>query len=113
MRVALATLAELAGKDRRKVAVLGEMKELGALAEEEHTALGDAIADAGVALVIGCGGLVDLALVRAAARGVATVAAATTALAAEEAKARITVGDVVLVKGSRGVGAEAVVAKIS
>ena len=71
------------------------------------------IADAGVALVIGCGGLVALTLARAAARGVETVAAGTTALAAEEAKARIMVGDVVLVKGSRGVGAEAVVAKIS
>ena len=117
MRVALATLAELGalpdGTTRRRVAVLGEMKELGAFAEEEHVALGDAIADAGVALVIGCGGLVDLALARAAARGVETVSAATTALAAEEARARITVGDVVLVKGSRGVGAEAVVAKIS
>ena len=113
MRVALATLAELAGTTRRKVAVLGEMKELGALAEEEHAALGDVIADAGVALVIGCGGLVALTLARAAARGVETVAAGTTALAAEEAKARIMVGDVVLVKGSRGVGAEAVVAKIS
>lgn len=112
MRVALATLAELAGT-RRKVAVLGEMKELGPLAEEEHAALGDAIADAGVVLAIGCGGLIGLALERAAARGVEVVAAPTTAAAAEEAKERVCAGDAVLVKGSRGVGAEAVVARIS
>jgi UDP-N-acetylmuramoyl-tripeptide--D-alanyl-D-alanine ligase len=111
MRAALATLAEIAG-GRRRVVVLGEMKELGALAREEHEALGEVVADAGVALAIGCGGLVDLTLDRAAARGVEVVRASTTAEAASEVAVRVRRGDVVLVKGSRSVGAEKVVAAL-
>jgi UDP-N-acetylmuramoyl-tripeptide--D-alanyl-D-alanine ligase len=111
MRAALATLEELAGT-RRRVAVLGEMKELGALAEVEHASLGDAIADAGVALAIGCGGLVDVALERAAARGVEVVRCKDTAEAAGVAPARIRPGDVVLVKGSRSTRTEEVVAAL-
>lgn len=113
MRAALATLAEIAGATRRKVAILGEMKELGAHAEAEHTALGDAIADAGVALAIGCGGLVDRALDRAAARGVEVVREASTTDAAITATVRVKAGDAVLVKGSRSVGAERVTAALS
>ena len=111
MRASLATLAELAGA-RRRVVVLGEMKELGAIAEEEHTALGDAIADAGVALAIGCGGLIAQSLARAAVRGVEVVSTASTTDAAEVARERVQPGDVVLVKGSRDVGAERVVAAL-
>jgi UDP-N-acetylmuramoyl-tripeptide--D-alanyl-D-alanine ligase len=105
-------LAEL-GAPGRRIAVLGEMKELGALAEEEHRALGDAIADAGVALVIGCGGLIALALERARARGVEVVDAPDAAAAAIEATHRLRPGDVVLVKASRGVRAEQVVQAIT
>ncbi len=112
MRAALTTLSEIAGA-RRKVAVLGEMKELGPLAEEEHVALGDAVADAGVALFIGCGGLIDRALERAAARGVAVVRCATTDDAAIEARTRVVPGDAVLVKGSRSVGTEIVVVALA
>jgi len=121
MRSALATLSEIAatpsrsggaGGARRKVAVLGEMKELGAHAEAEHDALGDAIAAAGVTLAIGCGGLISRAFVRATALGVTCVAAASTAEAETEAKARVRPGDAVLVKGSRSVGAERVVAAL-
>jgi UDP-N-acetylmuramoyl-tripeptide--D-alanyl-D-alanine ligase len=110
VRAALATLAELArARGGRAVAVLGEMKELGARAAEEHAAIGDALAEAGVALAIGCGGLARLALERAAGRGVAIVDAPDVAGAASEAVARAQAGDVILVKGSRSVGAEAVV----
>lgn len=111
MRAALATLAEIAGS-RRRVAVLGEMKELGALAEEEHVALGDAVADAGVALFIGCGGLMDLAVERAAARGISVVRCASTEEAAAEATKRIASRDAVLVKGSRSTRTEVVVSAI-
>ncbi len=111
MRVALATLAEIAGS-RRKVAVLGEMKELGALAEAEHAALGEAIAHAGVTLAIGCGGLVDLALDRAAAQGVDVVRCKGTAEAAAVAATRVQRGDAVLVKGSRSTRTEDVVAAL-
>jgi UDP-N-acetylmuramoyl-tripeptide--D-alanyl-D-alanine ligase len=112
MRAALSTLREVAG-DRRKVAVLGEMKELGALAEAEHEALGDDIAQAGVTLAIGCGGLIDLALEVAAARGVEIVKTASAAEAAALVTKRVQPGDVVLVKGSRSVGAERVVAALT
>jgi UDP-N-acetylmuramoyl-tripeptide--D-alanyl-D-alanine ligase len=108
MRAALATLGEIAGA-RRRVAVLGEMKELGEIALDEHTALGDAIIEAGITLAIGCGGMVDLALSRASARGVEVVRATTTDEAAREAAARVRPGDAVLVKASRSVGAERVV----
>jgi UDP-N-acetylmuramoyl-tripeptide--D-alanyl-D-alanine ligase len=108
MRAAFATLREIAGA-RRKIAVLGEMKELGPLAGEEHTALGDAIADAGIDLAIGCGGLVDLALERAKRRRVEVVAAKTTLDAAREVTSRLRENDAVLVKASRSVGAEKVV----
>jgi UDP-N-acetylmuramoyl-tripeptide--D-alanyl-D-alanine ligase len=114
MRAALSTLAEIAatgadGKPRRRVAILGEMKELGAHAEAEHVALGDAIAAAGVTLAIGCGGLVSRALTRAGELGVTCVDAASTDAATAEAKARVQPSDAVLVKGSRSVGAERVV----
>jgi UDP-N-acetylmuramoyl-tripeptide--D-alanyl-D-alanine ligase len=114
MRAALATLAELAGGTpaRRRVAVLGEMKELGAHAEAEHDALGDAIAVAGVTLAIGCGGLISRALTRATQLGVTCVDAPSTESAAAEAKARVRPLDAVLVKGSRSVGAERVVAAL-
>lgn len=112
MRAALATLAEIA-EGRRRVVVLGEMKELGALAEEEHRALGDAVAQAGVDLAIGCGGLISLTLERAASLGVDVVAANSTDEAASAAVRRITPKDAVLVKGSRSVGTERVVARLS
>ena len=111
MRAALATLAEIAGS-RRRVAILGEMKELGEHAEAEHVALADAIAAAGVTLVIGCGGLISRALLRAAELGVTCVSASSTAEAAAEAKALVRPSDAVLVKGSRSVGAELVVAAL-
>lgn len=111
MRAALGTLAEIAGH-RRKVAVLGEMKELGPVAEEEHASLGDAIAAAGVRLAIGCGGLVDRALDRAETQGVEVVRAASTLEAAAVATSKIQASDAILVKGSRGVAAERVVAAL-
>jgi len=113
MRAALQTLAELAGP-RRRVAVLGEMKELGAHAEPEHDALGDALAASGVAVAIGCGGLIDRTLARAAELATMTVIkAGSTDEATRETLGIVRPGDAVLVKGSRSVGAERVVAALS
>jgi UDP-N-acetylmuramoyl-tripeptide--D-alanyl-D-alanine ligase len=109
----LASLDELAGS-RRKVVVLGEMKELGALAEEAHAELGEWLASRGVSLAIGCGGpLVERSLTRAARQGVATIACASSSEAAEVATSRVLPGDVVLVKGSRSVGTERVVTALA
>jgi len=112
MRVALAALSEAAGKERRKVAILGEMKELGPIATMEHEALGDTLAESSVDLAIGCGGLVSRTLDRAAARGVVVHRADSAAGAADLAASLVQAGDVVLVKGSRSVGTEAVVARL-
>ncbi len=111
MRAALGTLADLAG-ERRRVAVLGEMKELGAASEAEHDALGDALAGAGVTVAIGCGGLAERTLARAGAAGVNVYSASDAAAAAALAARVVRPGDVVLVKASRSVGAERVVAAL-
>jgi len=113
MRAALSTLAEVAGATRRKIAVLGEMKELGDHAETEHAALGEVIADSGVVAAIGCGGLIDRALDVAEARGVRVYRGRSTMEAANLALIVVKQGDAVLVKGSRSVGAERVTAALS
>lgn len=107
MRASLATLAEIA--EGRRVAVLGEMKELGPGTQREHEALGEAVADAGVALLVSCGGLADAIARQAGRRGVAIVLAGDALSAANIAVDRVRSGDVVLVKASRSVGTERVV----
>lgn len=109
-RAALAALAELGAG--RRVAVLGEMKELGAAAEVEHERLGEAVASAGVGLLVSCGGLADLTARAAGRRGVDVVLAADAAAASVVAAERVRPGDVVLVKASRSVGAERVVERL-
>jgi UDP-N-acetylmuramoyl-tripeptide--D-alanyl-D-alanine ligase len=107
MRAALSTLGEWPGG--RRVAILGEMKELGPASEHEHEALADAVVEAEVALLVSCGGLASLTARAAAARGVDAVLAVDAAEAALIARERVRPGDVVLVKASRSVGAERIV----
>ncbi len=114
MRAALTSLQEVAIPDRRRmVAILGEMKELGPLGDAEHASLGDALAKAGVALAISCGGLMDLAMDRAAEAGVRTVKTASAEEAARVAVRDVQPGDVVLVKGSRSIGTERIVTALA
>jgi len=101
MRAALAHLAERAG-DRRRVAVLGEMAELGPREPEFHREVGRQAAELGVE-VIGVGPL---------ARDYGGRWVATAAEAADALGELLEPGDVVLVKGSRSVGLEAVAAKL-
>jgi UDP-N-acetylmuramoyl-tripeptide--D-alanyl-D-alanine ligase len=111
MRAALRTLSELA-RGRRAVVVVGEMRELGSQGPAEHTSIGDAIVEAGAALVISCGGLADLALRVAEGAGIRGAAAVDAEAAAQVAVQLVQPGDVVLLKASRGVGAERVVAAL-
>jgi len=101
MRAALANLAERAG-ERRRVAVLGEMAELGPGAAAFHREVGRQAAELGVE-VIAVGPLAR----DYGGRHVAD---------AQEAAAIVVEvlgpGDVVLVKGSRSVGLEAVAEKL-
>ncbi len=110
MQSALDALEELSrATKRRSVAVLGEMKELGALAQASHEALGADLARTKVGLAIGCGGLVDLALDVAAASGIPVFKGKNVDDAGLLAKEHVRPTDVVLVKGSRSVMTEKVI----
>jgi UDP-N-acetylmuramoyl-tripeptide--D-alanyl-D-alanine ligase len=110
MKAALAHLDALAG-DRRKVAVLGEMAELGENALAYHREIGEEAVRTGVAAIVAVGPLAAEYLVAATHAEVALAENADEA--AELARETIRPGDVVLVKGSRAVGLEAVAAKLA
>jgi UDP-N-acetylmuramoyl-tripeptide--D-alanyl-D-alanine ligase len=104
MRAALEHLAARAGKRRRKLAILGEMAELGATSERYHREIGDLAAGLGVE-VVGVG---------EPARAYEPVAwAAGVDEALEVAAALIGPGDAVLVKASRAVGLEGIADEIA
>lgn len=114
LRAMLATLRATAGT--RRVAVLGEMLELGERSIDLHTRAGADVRDAGVGLLITIGGepagaLADAAI-SAGMTPSAVVHVGTSAEAADLVAARVRPGDVVLVKGSRGIGTELVVDRL-
>ena len=114
LETALATLAR--GRAGRRVAVLGEMLELGARSEALHRAAGRAAAAAGVGLLLTVGGEPARALGRAAVEAGAPAAGVLHCETAEEAASRAAASvrddDVVLVKGSRGVRTDRVVTRL-
>lgn len=110
MRASIRAAAEIArAEGRRLVLVLGEMRELGAAAEAGHDQVGRAARESGAEVVIAVGPLAER-YTRALAGSSATVAHVQ---AAEEAavlgREWIMPRDLVLVKGSRGIGTDAVV----
>jgi UDP-N-acetylmuramoyl-tripeptide--D-alanyl-D-alanine ligase len=109
MSAALRTLTALAASGGRAVAVLGDMLELGAVEVEAHRALGEEAAKAGLAALAAFGP-------RSRATAEAARAAGLEAFHAEEldplvawAKTNVRPGDVLLVKGSRGMKLERLV----
>jgi UDP-N-acetylmuramoyl-tripeptide--D-alanyl-D-alanine ligase len=115
LRRSLDTVAAATGS-ARKVAVLGEMLELGAHAERLHRECGRAAAAAGLDLLITVGGAPAEALAReAVAAGMearCVTHAADNRVAADLALRQVRPGDLVLVKGSRGIGTDAVVERL-
>lgn len=110
MRSSIATAAELARREgRRLVLVLGEMRELGSLAGEEHAAIGDAVAATGAAHVIAVSGEASRIAERARERSIDAEFVPDASAAVPRALASVRAGDLVLVKGSRGVATERVV----
>jgi UDP-N-acetylmuramoylalanine--D-glutamate ligase len=111
-------LAVIAAEQRlgRRVAVVGEMLELGAASVPLHEACGRAAAESGLSLLITVGGEAARALGRAAVEagmpGAAVRHADSSADAADMAAALVQPRDLVLVKGSRGIGTEAVVDRL-
>ena len=103
MRAALAHLAERAG-ERRRIAILGEMAELGEASERYHREIGELAAQLRVE-VIGVGS-------RARAYG-PTVWSAGVEDAIEAARSLVRPGDAVLVKASRAVGLEGIAGEIT
>jgi UDP-N-acetylmuramoyl-tripeptide--D-alanyl-D-alanine ligase len=98
MRAALSHLASLGGE--RRIAVLGEMAELGAGAAGFHREIGDSARADGIDLLVGVG---------EPARDYAPdELVGTPEEAAEWLAAQLEPGDTVLVKGSRSAGLEAV-----
>jgi UDP-N-acetylmuramoyl-tripeptide--D-alanyl-D-alanine ligase len=104
---AAAVLALLAATAGRRVAVLGEMLELGRTSPALHREVGrEASAAADVVVAVGGEGAAELAR---AANGVEVHHVATAPEALELLRELLRPGDVVLVKGSRGIGLDTVV----
>ncbi len=109
MRAALATLASLPRqKFPRRIAVLGDMLELGADASGLHAGLKDAVEDAGIDVIFACGphmkGLYD-ALPKSKRGGYAQ----TSSLLQPAVLSELRGGDAVMVKASNGTRLGAVV----
>jgi len=115
LEAALRTLGE-SGRGRRRVAVIGEMLELGEASAALHARCGRVAAGV-VGGLVTVGGDSARALGRAAvAAGLpdsAVTHAATSAEAADLAARMVLRGDVVLVKGSRGVRTDIVVQRLA
>ncbi|HET7220333.1 MAG TPA: UDP-N-acetylmuramoyl-tripeptide--D-alanyl-D-alanine ligase [Vicinamibacterales bacterium] len=115
LRQALATVGASAGCARR-VAVLGEMLELGAHAIRLHEECGRAAAAAGLDLLITVGGAPAAAMAAAAMAAGMPAGKVTHVPTREDAAAlaltRVRPGDLVLVKGSRGIGTDLVVDRL-
>ena len=107
-----ATLAVLAAEPGRRIAVLGGMRELGEDSDAYHAALAVPIGAAGLSHAILVGD--EMAALATALEGrVDFVHVADAAAARDRLRAVLAAGDVVLVKGSNGIGLSAVVAALT
>ena len=107
------------GRDRghrRRIAVLGEMLELGARGPALHRACGRLAVEAGFDVLLAVGGPAAAELAEGARGAGLGAGRVTTCAAAEEAAALaadlVRAGDLVLVKGSRGVRVDRVVDRL-
>ena len=104
MRAALSVLKEL--PNPRKIALLGDMLELGTASEEGHRSTGAWVADAGVDQLIAYGPCSAAMAEAAKARGVATVHCQTAAEVLQYLRQFVRPGDAVLAKASHAMGLE-------
>ena len=91
---------------QRRILVAGEMLELGQHAQELHAACGKAAAEAGLDLVVGVRGNAQHLAAAACWGGVASIFLPDAPAAGEWLAKNIQPGDVILIKGSRGVQLE-------
>lgn len=115
LKQALVSLGRSAGH-RRRVAVLGEMLELGARSQSLHYVCGRLAAESGFDHIVTVGGVDVMALASAAKAAGLAAGAVTTCATSEEAAdvvARLVEkDDLVLVKGSHGTRTEVVVDRL-
>ncbi len=110
-RRTLETLSRMSAA--RKVVAAGDMLELGPAAKEAHRVMGEEVARSGAALFIAVGDLSRIAAEGARAAGLAEVMHfADSAAAAAWTATALKAGDLVLVKGSRGMAMERIVEAI-
>jgi UDP-N-acetylmuramoyl-tripeptide--D-alanyl-D-alanine ligase len=107
MRAAIDTLVDIA--KGRRVAVLGDMLELGEIATAAHRQVGDKLAAADIEVLITVGEMARHIAAAAVENGVKTCRVCSNHLEAQQALAELLVsGDTILVKGSRGMKMERV-----
>jgi UDP-N-acetylmuramoyl-tripeptide--D-alanyl-D-alanine ligase len=112
VRAGAQTLADLPGSGRLGV-VVGDMLELGDEGPALHRRLGGELVELGYSVVVGIGPLAAALCDGARKAGALQVEhVSTVAEAAQAARAHLGAGDRLLVKGSRGMGLEAVVAHL-
>lgn len=104
LRSMIRTLA--ARPARRRILVAGEMLELGEYGPELHAACGKAAAQAGIDIVVGVRGNAERLASAACAGGVASLFLPDAETAGRWLLKNLRQGDVVLIKGSRGVRLE-------
>jgi UDP-N-acetylmuramoyl-tripeptide--D-alanyl-D-alanine ligase len=111
-------LATLAGEGRfaRRLALIGEMLELGDASEALHRAAGEEAAKSGLSALVAVGGAPARALADGAVHGGMSPSAVhylrDSSLAADFAATLVKPGDLVLVKGSRGIRMDVVVDRL-
>jgi UDP-N-acetylmuramoyl-tripeptide--D-alanyl-D-alanine ligase len=114
MRAAVDTLASMLTSGRR-IAVLGDMAELGSLTELAHFRIGEQVARLGIDELVAVGPrarrIADGALAEGM-RAAVVHTAETTSEGADLAAGVVSEGDIVLVKASRVMGLEAVIDRI-
>ncbi|MBK8253288.1 MAG: UDP-N-acetylmuramoyl-tripeptide--D-alanyl-D-alanine ligase [Polyangiaceae bacterium] len=110
MRASIRAASELAAADgRRLVLVLGEMRELGVVAEASHEEVGRAARESAAGVVIAVGKLAEKYTQALAESSIVYTHRNTAAEAAPLACEWVLPGDLVLIKGSRGIGTDVVV----
>ena len=105
------TLAARPVRAGRRILIAGEMLELGEYAEALHTACGQAAAEAGIQMVVGVRGNAKHLAAAACAGGAACVFLPDAEAAGHWLAENLREGDLVLVKGSRGVHLERAIEK--
>ena len=107
MDAALRALAHLHTKGSR-IAVLGDMRELGAHAEDAHAAIGALAGTLGIDVVVGVGAGGEQIVAAVTAGSTATLRAADATAARTLVEEMVKPGDAVLVKASRALGLQVV-----